>query len=225
MSSPLGNAHACLAAAVPLAGPHAPALRAAGGARPAGRAHTADGHAPDLHHTGHRPGRRLPEHRQPGGPARGAAPGRRRGDRAGQRRAGRQRPAELAAPLQRVGSAGGTGRPGGRRPRPDLRGRRHGHVLRRRLQRRGRQLRPGHGLSGSPGTTTGLYTLALQRTPGLPLQPDLAGTSFQLGQGTATWGATLPLSFGVDNRGGAASGASTSRCCSRPATSSPAPRR
>jgi hypothetical protein len=60
--------------------------------------------------------------------------------------------------------------------------------------------------SGTPGGTTGLYTLNLRDTPlpaGTMLQPDVAGSSFRLTQSTAVWGDTLSGTFTVANRGGA----------------------
>jgi hypothetical protein len=65
---------------------------------------------------------------------------------------------------------------------------------------------PGVVDSGSAGTTTGLYVLNLELTPGAPLLADLAGASFRLGTDTAAWGEAVPLSFSVENRGGAAAG-------------------
>ncbi len=61
--------------------------------------------------------------------------------------------------------------------------------------------------SGTPGGTTGLYTLTLRDTAGAPLMADLAGASFRLGTDTASWGDTLTAAFRVENRGGAGAGA------------------
>jgi hypothetical protein len=60
--------------------------------------------------------------------------------------------------------------------------------------------------SGHGGATTGLYALDLRRTVSAPLLPDLAGGSFRLGTETAAWGETVPVSFTVENRGGADAG-------------------
>src|SRR5699024_7852097 len=60
--------------------------------------------------------------------------------------------------------------------------------------------------SGSAGGTTGLYTLDLQLTPGAQPEPGLAGSSFRLGANTVAWGEAVPVTFRVENRGGAAAG-------------------
>src|SRR5262249_24563376 len=60
--------------------------------------------------------------------------------------------------------------------------------------------------SGLLGETTGRYTLNLCLTPGAPLLADLAGSSFRLGTDTAAWGDTVPVTFTVENRGGAGAG-------------------
>jgi len=56
--------------------------------------------------------------------------------------------------------------------------------------------------SGTPGGSTGLYTLDVRETTG-PLMPDLAGSSFRTGQDMAAAGESIPVSFTVQNRGGA----------------------
>ena len=56
--------------------------------------------------------------------------------------------------------------------------------------------------SGTPGGTTGLYTLDVRETSG-PLLPDLAGSSFRTGLDMAAAGESVPVSFTVQNRGGA----------------------
>jgi hypothetical protein len=61
--------------------------------------------------------------------------------------------------------------------------------------------------SGSPGGTTGLYTLTLRDTAGAALRADLAGASFRLGTDTAAWGEAVPVAFTVENRGAAPAGA------------------
>ena len=65
--------------------------------------------------------------------------------------------------------------------------------------------------SGTPGATTGLYTLNLRDAPmpaGASPKEDLTGSSFRLGAETAAWGDTLPMTFTVENRGGATADAS-----------------
>ena len=57
--------------------------------------------------------------------------------------------------------------------------------------------------SGVPGDTTGLYTLDVQLTTGAPLLPDMTGSSFRTGVDMAAAGDTIPVSFTVENRGGA----------------------
>ncbi|MGO9468955.1 MAG: FG-GAP-like repeat-containing protein, partial [Isosphaeraceae bacterium] len=56
--------------------------------------------------------------------------------------------------------------------------------------------------SGTPGGTTGVYTLDVRETSG-PLMPDLAGSSFRTGLDMAAAGESIPVSFTVQNRGGA----------------------
>jgi hypothetical protein len=57
--------------------------------------------------------------------------------------------------------------------------------------------------SGTPGATTGLYTLAVNLTAGAPLLPDLTGSSFRTGADMGASGDTIPVNFTVENRGGA----------------------
>ena len=57
--------------------------------------------------------------------------------------------------------------------------------------------------SGVPGDTTGLYTLDVNLTTSAPLMPDLTGSSFRTGVDMAAAGDTIPVSFTVQNRGGA----------------------
>ncbi len=57
--------------------------------------------------------------------------------------------------------------------------------------------------SGTPGGTTGLYTLGVRRLTTEPLQPDLTGSSFRTGGDMAAPGDTVPVQFTVQNRGGA----------------------
>jgi len=59
----------------------------------------------------------------------------------------------------------------------------------------------------APGATTGLYALDVRLTTAAPLQPDLTGSAFRLGREAASAGEAVPLSFVVDNRGGADAGA------------------
>ena len=54
-----------------------------------------------------------------------------------------------------------------------------------------------------PGGTTGLYTLNVTLTTSAPLMPDLTGSSFRTGVDMAAAGDTVPVSFTVQNRGGA----------------------
>ena len=56
--------------------------------------------------------------------------------------------------------------------------------------------------SGTAGGSTGLYTLDVRQTSG-PLMPDLTGSSFRTGLDMAAAGETVPVSFTVQNRGGA----------------------
>ncbi len=56
--------------------------------------------------------------------------------------------------------------------------------------------------SGTPGGTTGLYTLSARLTDP-PLMPDLTGSSFRTGLDMAEAGESVPVSFTVENRGAA----------------------
>ena len=56
--------------------------------------------------------------------------------------------------------------------------------------------------SGTPGGSTGLYTLDVRLTSG-PLRPDLTGSSFRTGLDMAAPGERVPVSFTVQNRGAA----------------------
>jgi hypothetical protein len=56
--------------------------------------------------------------------------------------------------------------------------------------------------SGAAGGSTGLYSLDVRRTTG-PLMPDLTGSSFRTGEEMAAPGESIPVSFTVQNRGGA----------------------
>jgi hypothetical protein len=60
--------------------------------------------------------------------------------------------------------------------------------------------------SSGQGSSTGLYSLDLRRTPAVPLTPDLAGSSFRLQTTTAAYGDSVTGTFRVDNRGGTAAG-------------------
>ena len=51
--------------------------------------------------------------------------------------------------------------------------------------------------------TTGLYTLSVTAHDASPLMPDLTGSSFRTGVDMAAAGETVPVSFTVENRGGA----------------------
>ena len=62
---------------------------------------------------------------------------------------------------------------------------------------------PTELFSGVPGATTGLYTLSVNLTTSAPLLPDLTGSSFRTGVDMAATGDTIPVSFTVQNRGGA----------------------
>jgi FG-GAP-like repeat len=62
---------------------------------------------------------------------------------------------------------------------------------------------PNAAGSGSPGGTTGLYTLGVRLITPAPLQPDLTGSSFRTGMDMAAAGDQVPVSFTVQNRGGA----------------------
>jgi hypothetical protein len=57
--------------------------------------------------------------------------------------------------------------------------------------------------SGTPGLTTGLYTLTVKLTNYTPLMPDMAGSSFRTGTDMAAPGDTVPVNLTVQNRGGA----------------------
>ena len=57
--------------------------------------------------------------------------------------------------------------------------------------------------SGIPGGTTGLYTLDVRLTTRRRCMPDLTGSSFRTGVDMAAAGDTVPVSFTVQNRGGA----------------------
>ena len=57
--------------------------------------------------------------------------------------------------------------------------------------------------SGTPGDTTGLYTLGVRLLTATPLQPDLTGSSFRTGADMAAAGDQVPVNFTVQNRGGA----------------------
>src|SRR5262245_17450154 len=56
--------------------------------------------------------------------------------------------------------------------------------------------------SGTAGGSTGLYSLSVRRTAA-PLMPDLAGSSFRMARDMATPKGAIPVSFTVENRGGA----------------------
>ena len=60
--------------------------------------------------------------------------------------------------------------------------------------------------SGVPGTTSGQYTLSVTLSTATPLVPDLTGSSFRTGVDMAAAGDTIPVSFTVQNRGGADAG-------------------
>ncbi|MFO0798484.1 MAG: VCBS repeat-containing protein [Gemmataceae bacterium] len=68
---------------------------------------------------------------------------------------------------------------------------------------------PTDSRSGTPGATTGTYTLALAVRKGQPLAADVVASSFRLEEATAEWGETVHASVSVNNRGGAAAGAFT----------------
>ena len=57
--------------------------------------------------------------------------------------------------------------------------------------------------SGTAGGTTGVYTLGVRLIPKTPLVPDLTGSSFRTGADMAAAGDQVPVSFTVQNRGGA----------------------
>src|SRR5262245_48718930 len=56
--------------------------------------------------------------------------------------------------------------------------------------------------SGTPGGSTGLYTLGV-RLAAAPLLPDLTGSSFRTARDMAAPGDTIPVNLTVENRGGA----------------------
>ncbi len=56
---------------------------------------------------------------------------------------------------------------------------------------------------GTDGGTTGLYTLSVQHATSVSLQPDLSGASFRLGADMGAAGDSIPVSFIVQNGGGA----------------------
>ncbi len=62
---------------------------------------------------------------------------------------------------------------------------------------------PAGGGGGVPGGTTGLYTLNVRLTTATPLMADLTGGSFRTGVDMAAAGDAIPVSFTVQNRGGA----------------------
>jgi hypothetical protein len=57
--------------------------------------------------------------------------------------------------------------------------------------------------SGTPGGTTGLYTLNVRLGTSARPEADLAGSSFRLGTDTAAAGDAIPVRFAVENRGAA----------------------
>ena len=57
--------------------------------------------------------------------------------------------------------------------------------------------------SGSAGGSTGVYTLGVRLLAAVPLQPDLAGSSFITAFTMAGAGDRVPVRFAVQNRGGA----------------------
>lgn len=57
--------------------------------------------------------------------------------------------------------------------------------------------------SGSVGESTGVYTLGVRLLPAAPLVPDLTGSSFETGVAMAGAGDRVPVSFAMQNRGGA----------------------
>ncbi len=56
--------------------------------------------------------------------------------------------------------------------------------------------------SGTPGGTTGLYTLAVTDSTSTLLLPDVTGSSFRTGLDMTSPGESVPVSFTVQNRGG-----------------------
>ena len=65
---------------------------------------------------------------------------------------------------------------------------------------------PAIASSGLPGATIGLYQLDVKRLTSTPLLPDVTGSSFRTGVDMAAPGDKIPVSFSVENRGGAAAG-------------------
>ena len=99
--------------------------------------------------------------------------------------------------------AAGARQPGGGRPATDLPGRDRRHLLHRRQQRPQRQLQSVVADSGTPAAATGLYTLDVTAHDVGALMPDLTGSSFRTGLDMAAPGDSVPVSFTVQNRGGA----------------------
>jgi DNA-binding beta-propeller fold protein YncE len=66
----------------------------------------------------------------------------------------------------------------------------------------GKAYNPNDPSTDPGGQTTGLYALDLRRTPEPQLVADVAGSSFRAGATTAVPGATAPVSFTVESRGG-----------------------
>jgi hypothetical protein len=64
------------------------------------------------------------------------------------------------------------------------------------------QYDPTVASGGTPGGSTGMYTLDVRLTPSAPLLPDLTGASFRTGADMAASGDSVPVSFTVENRGG-----------------------
>ena len=105
------------------------------------------------------------------------------------------------ASLLRVFDASGTPlaarQPAGGRPATDLPGGDRRHLLHRRQQRPDNNYNPLVAGSGTPGGTTGLYTLDVSLTTRRRLMPDLTGSSFRTGLDMAAAGDTIPVSFTV----------------------------
>ncbi len=57
--------------------------------------------------------------------------------------------------------------------------------------------------SGTPGGTTGLYTLGVRLLTATAPMPDVAGSSFRTGTDMAAAGDQVPITFSVENRGAA----------------------
>jgi hypothetical protein len=57
--------------------------------------------------------------------------------------------------------------------------------------------------SGTPGGTTGLYTLGVRLLTTTLLMPDMVGSSYRPGADMAAAGDSVPVTFTVENRGGA----------------------